>query len=203
MSDESSISTRSESETERLAIVSQPPASDASVGEATPSGQSAGEAWGDVVSRLGELGDAISAWAKAAADTPENRKHLDDVRAGLDDVAQRANEAFSNVASSDFGRQVADGATQVGRDIGSTAQEIGQAAAPAVARAFAGLADAFGRAAEKVGEAAAPRTAEPPERPAPEPPASATAAVPPAPVTPAPGAPAHEPPVSPPDDLRK
>jgi hypothetical protein len=189
MSDESSVPTQSEREAAQLAVGSEPPASDPSAGEATPLGQSAGEAWGDVVTRLGDLGDAISAWARAAADTPENRRHLAELRSGVDQVTQRANEAFSSVASGDFGRQVADGATQVGTAIGSTAQEIGQAAAPHVANAFAGLADAFGRAAEKVGEAAAPpRAAEPPARPAPQPPVDVAAA----PTTSAPD--------SPPDD---
>jgi hypothetical protein len=192
MSDESSVPTQSEHEAARIAAGPEASAPELSAGEGVPAGQSAGEAWSDVVARLGELGDAISAWAKAAADTPENRKHLDDVRTGLDEVAQRANEAFSNVASGDFGRQVSDSATQMGTAIGSTAQEIGQAAAPAVASAFAGLADAFGRAAEKVGEAAAPRTAEPHDRPAPEPPAAAT----PRPATPAS-------PAGPPDDERE
>ena len=141
--------------------------------DAQPTGPTAGEAWGDVVARLGELGDAISAWARAAADTPENRKHLEELRAGVEDIARQANEAISAAANSDFGRQVAEGATQVGTAIGSTAQDIGQAAAPHVASAFAGIADAFGRAAEKVGQAATPHPAEPPARPAPEPPAPA------------------------------
>jgi hypothetical protein len=138
--------------------------------ETSQLGPSAREAWGDVVISLGDLGGAISAWAKAATDTPENRQHLEEVRSVVNDMARQASEAFSAVAESDFGRQVAEGATQVGSAIGSTAQGIGQAAAPHVASAFAGLADAFGRAAEKVGEAATPRDAEPSSRPAPEPP---------------------------------
>ena len=115
---------------------------------AEPIGPTPGEAWESVLSALGELGDALSTWAKAAADTPENRQHL------------------------------AEGATQVGQAIGGTAQEFSQAAAPHVASAFAGLADAFGRAAQKVSEATTGQpAAEPPTRPAPEPPAGDSAAV--------------------------
>jgi hypothetical protein len=139
------------------------------------SGPTAAEAWNDVVTKLSELSDAISAWAKAAADTPENRKHVDDVRNGVDDMARRANEAFASVSGSDFGRQFAEGASQMGSAIGESAQEFGAAAAPHVATAFAGLADVFGRAAQKVGETVSPpSTPDPAARPAPEPPAAAT-----------------------------
>ena len=155
------------------------PAEASSTGEPTapeeaaaPAGPTPGEAWDEVVARLGELGDALSAWAKAAADTPENRQHLDEVRSGVNDMARQATEAFSAMADSDFGRQFAEGASQMGQSIGGTATELSQAAAPHVASAFAGLADAFGRAAQKVGEAASAHpAAEPPSRPAPEPPA--------------------------------
>ena len=147
---------------------------------AEPIGPTPGEAWESVLSALGELGDALSTWAKAAADTPENRQHLDEVRSGVNDMARQANEAFSAMAGSDFGRQVSESASQMGTAIGSSAQEFGQAAAPHVASAFAGLADAFGRAAQKVGEKASPPTAPDPDaRPAPEPPASAATPMPP------------------------
>jgi hypothetical protein len=124
-----------------------------------PDGPSAGEAWVDVVAKLRDLGDAIGAWTKAATDTPENRARVGEIRKGVDDIALQVNEAFTSVAASDFGRQVSQGATNVGQAIGDTAEEIGQAAAPHVASAFAGLADAFSRAAHKVGEAATPQPA--------------------------------------------
>ena len=138
-----------------------------------------------MVDRLRELGDAISIWTRAAADTPENRKHIEEVRSGVNEMSRQAGEAFSSVATSDFGRQVSEGATQVGQAIGETATEFGQAAAPHVASAFAGLADAFGRAAHKVEEsvttpAGPPAPPEEPGAPAPAP------AAPQPPVAPAP-----------------
>jgi hypothetical protein len=120
-----------------------------------PTGPSAGEAWSDVVTSLAHLGDSIAAWTRAAADNPENRRHLEEVRAGVGDIARKADAAFSSVASSDFGQQVKDGAADAGQAIGDTAQKVSDAAAPHVATAFAGLADAFGRAAARVNEAAA------------------------------------------------
>jgi len=157
-----------------------PPEAEPAAPNPAAAGPTPSAAWDDVVARLGDLGDALSAWAKAAADTPENREHLDEVRAGVNDMARQANEAFSAMAGSDFGRQVSESASQMGTAIGSSAQEFGQAAAPHVASAFAGLADAFGRAAQKVGEKASPPTAPDPDaRPAPEPPASAATPMPP------------------------
>jgi hypothetical protein len=155
-----------------------------------PSGPTPNEAWADVVTQLGELGDALSAWAKAASDTPENRQHIDEVRSGVNDMARQASEAFSAVAGSDFGRQFSEGATQVGQAIGGTAQEFSQAAAPHVASAFAGLADVFGRAAQKVSEATSQHAAEPPSRPAPEPPSAEQPVAPAWPETIAPAEPA-------------
>ena len=149
---------------EQTAAAPEPQAAQAADAPAAAPGPTPAEAWEDVRAALGVLGDALSAWAKAAADTPENRQHLDEVRSGVNDMARQANEAFSAVAGSDLGRQFSEGATQVGQAIGGSAQEFSQAAAPHVASAFAGLADAFGRVAEK--------PAEPPSRPAPEPPAA-------------------------------
>ena len=161
---------------EPQAAVSEP---QAAAEPGAPTGPTPGEAWDSVVSALGTLGDALSTWAKAAADTPENRKHVDEVRNGVNEMARQAGEAFSAMADSDFGRQFAEGATQMGQSIGEGAQEFSQAAAPHVATAFAGLADVFGRAAQKVSEATTARpAAEPPSRPAPEPPVAEEAAAP-------------------------
>ena len=163
---------------------------DTATWDAPPTGPSAAEAWEEVVVRLRELGDAISAWTKAAADTPENRKHLEEVRSGVNEVARQANDAFSSVASGDVGRQISEGATQMGHAIGEGAQELGAAAAPHVASMFAGLADMFGHAAQKVGESVPPPA-----------PSDAQASVGAEPAEPAPEAPvAPQPPVPPTDE---
>jgi hypothetical protein len=129
-----------------------------------------GEAWDDVLARVSELGDAISKWAKTAADDPENRRKLDDVRAGMDDMARQAQETFEDIDETEFGRQVRQGAETTGRVVGEAAQKVSDAAAPHVALIFAGLADAFGRAAASVDESArrGGETREEPETPAAE-----------------------------------
>ena len=138
--------------------------------ESSP-GPTASEAWNGVVAAIGDLGEAVAAWARAATDDPENRRHLDEVRTSVNDMARRADTAFSSVAGSDFGQQVRHGADDAGQAFADTAQKVSDAAAPHVATAFAGLADVFGRAAQKAGEAAASRPA---PQPAAEPEPSAT-----------------------------
>ena len=163
----------------------EPPA-EPSAAPSAASGPTAAEAWQLVVCKLSELSDAVAVWSKAAADTPENRKHVEDVRAGVNDMARQANEAFASVSGSEFGRQFAQGADQMGAAIGEGASEFGAAAAPHVASAFAGLADVFGRAAQKVGESVSPpKTPNPGARPAPEPPATPMPPAEPAPAAPA------------------
>ena len=117
--------------------------------------RSAGEAWADVVVRMNELGMAVTTWTKAAADNPDNRRHLDDVRNGVNDMAKQADAAFSRVTSAEFSQQVKSGAGEAGQAIGGAAQKVSDAAAPHVATAFSGIAGVFGRAAQKVEEAAA------------------------------------------------
>jgi len=163
----------------------EPPA-EPSAAPSAAAGPTTAEAWQLVVCKLSELSDAVAVWAKAAADTPENRKHVEDVRAGVNDMARQANEAFASVSGSEFGRQFAQGADQMGAAIGEGASEFGAAAAPHVASAFAGLADVFGRAAQKVGESVSPpKTPNPGARPAPEPPATPMPPAEPAPAAPA------------------
>jgi len=138
-----------------------------------PSGPSASEAWKDVVARMSELGAAVSHWAREAADDPENRQRVEQLRVGVNDMAKKADAAFSQAMGTDLGQQVQQGAEQAGKAIGDAAQQVSQAAAPHVASAFSGLADAFGRAAAKVNQAAT-RDGEP------EAPASSPSAEPPA-----------------------
>ena len=181
-----------------------PPVSDspgAEVAEGQPeateptaaAGPTPGEAWYDVVDRMGELGKAISAWANAAANDPSARKHVEELRDGVNQMARQADQTLTTVVNSERGQQFVAGATQAGQAIGGAASDLGQAAAPHVATALAGIADAFGRAAQKVGEAAAPKaSSEPPSRPAPEPPSAGAPAAPTPPASPSDDEPADD-----------
>jgi hypothetical protein len=122
-------------------------------GAAPAQGSPTADAWSDVVARMSDLGIALSAWARSAADDPQNKQRLEQVRAGVDEMARQADSAFGRVTSSDFGQQVSQGAQQAGDAIGGAAQQVSDAAAPHVATALSGLAGVFGRAAAKVDEA--------------------------------------------------
>ncbi len=162
-------------------------------------GPAAREAWDAVVASMADLGDAVARWARAAANDPAARQKLGQIRGGINDIAAKAETAFSQVTESDVGKQFAQGAEQAGQAIGDAAQQFSTAAAPHVKSAFAGLASAFSRAADKVDEAArsheanttVPAAAPPAPAPAPAPAAPAPAASPaaPAPAPPIPDSP--------------
>lgn len=177
----------------------QPPAAEkpehAAPTPPAPEGRTATEAWAAVVARMNDLGDAVSDWARAASDNPENRRRLDDVKRGVNDIAGKADETFKSVAGSEIGQHVKASAVEAGQAIGAAAATAGRAAAPVVATTFAGIAEFFGTAAERVEEAAARKTTETAGVPeptvpsadvasppvAPEPPAAPEAPAPPAP----------------------
>jgi hypothetical protein len=129
-------------------------------GSTDPLGPTPSEAWNDVVGRLSDLGDAVVRWVKAAADEPDTKAKLDQVRAGIDEIGKRADAALGRAVRSDIGHQVVEGAEQAGQAIRGVAQQVSHAAAPAVRSTLAGLSDAFGKAAAKVDEATQ-RRAEP------------------------------------------
>jgi len=152
MTDETSTPVADESAAPAPDAASAPEPAAAPAQAPAPGGPTA-DAWNDVVARMTELGTALSAWAKSAADDPQNKQRLDSVRAGVDEMARQADVAFSKVTSSDFGQQFSQGAQQAGDAIGDAAQQVSDAAAPHVATALSGLASVFGRAAAKVDEA--------------------------------------------------
>lgn len=146
--------------------------------EQQPAGAS--EAWSEVVDKMSQLGDAITAWAKAAAHDPENKRHVDELRAGLNGLTARAGEAFETVKESDLGQQVGEAADKAGAAIGEAAEKVTTAAAPHVASAFGALSEAFGKAAHKVGTSVSSQPAPPPA--AATPPASPDAPIPAPPI---------------------
>jgi hypothetical protein len=133
--------------------MSSNPTPDAPAQDPQPTAAPSSEAWNNVVASMSGLGVALSAWAKSAADDPQNKARLESVRAGVDEMARQADVAFGKVTSTEFGQQVSQGAQQAGDAIGDAAQQVSDAAAPHVATALSGMASLFGRAAAKVDEA--------------------------------------------------
>ena len=157
------------------------PTADVDPGAAPAPATATVDAWNDVVARMGELGLALSAWAKSAVDDPQNKQRLEQVKTGVNEMARQADVAFGKVTSSDFGQQVSQGAQQAGDAIGGAAQQVSDAASPHVATALSGLAGFFGQAAAKVDEAVnRDRSAEKPAADSATPAPAAPAEVPPA-----------------------
>lgn len=128
----------------------------------TPSGPTPGEAWGAVLTRMSDFGVAVTVWAGAAANEPDTKEKLDQVRAGIDEIVVKVDTVVSRVARS-----------QAGQTIGDAAHTMAVAAAPHVRDLFSELSDIFGNAASRVDKAAKDATAvsAPPAEAPPAPPA--------------------------------
>jgi len=123
-------------------------------------GPSTGEAWDAVLARMGDFGVAVTVWAGAAANEPETKERLDQVRAGIDEIGTKLDAAVGRAVRS-----------QAGQAIGDAARTVAEATAPTVRDVFSELSGMFGRAASRVDEtvkaaAAESASAEEPSSPA-------------------------------------
>jgi len=102
-------------------------------------GPSTGEAWDAVLARMSDFGVAVSVWAGAAANEPETKERLDEVRAGIDEIGTKLDAAVGRAVRS-----------QAGQAIGDAARTVAEATAPTVRDVFSELSNMFGRAASRV-----------------------------------------------------
>ena len=117
----------------------------------TPAAPTASQAWQNVLARMSDLGDAMGQWTKAAANEADTKERLEQVRAGINDIAHKADTALG-YSESKLGQQVNKGAEQAGQAFGDAAQRMRAATEPHVKDAFADLSEIFGKAAERMGE---------------------------------------------------
>src|SRR5450759_3838366 len=117
----------------------------------TPAALTATQAWQNVLARMSDLGDAIGQWTKVAANEADTKQKFEQVRAGINDIAQKAATALGH-AESESGQQVKKGIEQAGQAFGGAAQRVREATEPHVKDAFADLSDIFGKAAARMGE---------------------------------------------------
>jgi hypothetical protein len=71
------------------------------------------DTWDELGQQLRELGGAIVAAVKAAADDPENRRRAQEFRASLDSIVGDIDDAVSDAARSEHGQRVKDAADAV------------------------------------------------------------------------------------------
>jgi len=117
----------------------------------TPAAPTSTQAWQNVLARMSDLGDALEQWTKMAANGGDTEQKFEQVRAGINDIAHKADTALGR-AESKLGRQVKEGAEQAGQAFGDAAQRMREATEPHVKDAFADLSDIFGKAADRMGE---------------------------------------------------
>jgi len=129
----------------------------------TPAAPTSTQAWQNVLARMSDLGDAVGQWTKVAANEADTKQKFEQVRADINDIAQKAAIALGQ-AESESGQQVKKGIEQAGQAFGDAAQRMRDATEPHVKSAFADLSDAFGKAAAKMGE---PRPPQPKSAPTP------------------------------------
>lgn len=135
-----------------------PPSQEPSDGAAEPSSDTAqdhGEAWGDVLSQIDALGEAISRWTRAAVNDPENRARAHEVKDHVEQMANSVSDAVGDAAETDIGQQIKDAATKTGEAIKAAGTRVGDEVAPRMASAFRVAAEKLHMAAEHMEKPAA------------------------------------------------
>jgi len=117
----------------------------------TSTAPTASQAWQNVLDRMSDLGAAMEQWTKTAASEADTRQKFEQVRAGINDIAQKADTALGH-AEGKLGQQVVEGAEQAAQAFGDAAQRMREATEPHVKNAFSDLSDIFGKAAARMGE---------------------------------------------------
>ena len=117
----------------------------------TPAAPTASQAWQNVLARMSDLGAAMEQWTKMAASEADTKQKFEQIRAGINDMAQKTDIALGH-AESGLGQQLKADAEQAGQAFGDAAQRMRGATEPYVKDAFADLSDIFGKAAARMGE---------------------------------------------------
>lgn len=130
-----------------------PPSEEPYDGTAEPSADTAqdhGEAWGDVLSQIDALGEAISRWTRAAVNDPENRARAHEVKDHVEQMANSVSDAVGDAVETDIGQQIKDAATKTGEAIKAASTRVGDEVAPRMASAFRVAAEKLHQAAERM-----------------------------------------------------
>lgn len=107
----------------------------------------AGDAWRDVVAQLEAFTEAVGRWAKAAVKDPDNKRRVEELKAGMDKIASSIGEAADKATDSEVGQSFKEAAEKTGEAFKVAGQKFGSEVGPH-------LAGAFKTASEKLHEAA-------------------------------------------------
>ena len=107
----------------------------------------AGDAWSDVMAQFEALGAAVGRWAKAAVNDPDNKRRVDELKVGLENVASSIGDAADKAADTEVGQSFKEAAGKTGEAFKVAGHKFGTDVAPHIAGAFK-------TASEKLREAA-------------------------------------------------
>lgn len=129
--------------------------------------------WAEVKRSLDELGAAMTKWAAAVKDDPENRRQAREIKERFESMGKDMGRVIDSAADSDFARDMGSAAGKAGEALVDAARVVGREVRPFMATAFRTAAEGMRVVAEKVDDSAARRAAATPQTPAasaPEPP---------------------------------
>lgn len=126
--------------------------------------------WADVKRSLDELGAALTKWASAVKDDPENRRHAAQIKEQFESMGKDMGKIIDSATDSGFVKDMGSAAGKAGEAVTDAAHTLGREVRPFMAAAFRTAAEGMRVVAEKVDDSAARKTAAAPAPAAPEPP---------------------------------
>lgn len=132
-------------------------------------GASAGDAWNDVVAQLGALGEAVARWARAAVNDPDNKRHAEELKQGVEKMLSSVGDAADKATGSEVGQSFKEAAEKTGDAFKVAGQKFSSDVGPHLAGAFKSASEKLREAAGKMEQKAeAPQAGPQPEDKPPE-----------------------------------
>lgn len=120
--------------------------------ETPAAGESASDAWRDVVAQLDAFGAALGRWMKAAVNDPDNKTRAAEVKAQMENIASSLGEAVDKASDSEVGQSFKEAAEKTGDAFKKAGEKISEEVGPSLAGAFRSAAEKFREAAAKMEE---------------------------------------------------
>lgn len=136
-------------------------AAGATTGAAGATAQRPAESWAEVVRSLDDLATAVTGWAAAMRDDPENRRRVKQLQQQLEGVGKQIGEAADAAAKSDFVKQVGEAAVTTGEVVFDSAKRFSGQVAPYISSTLQTAAEGIRDAAKRVDERASAREGSP------------------------------------------
>ncbi|MCE5191554.1 MAG: hypothetical protein LLG08_07335 [Actinomycetia bacterium] len=124
-------------------------------------GGSVRDAWSDVVAQLGALGDAVARWARVAVNDPDNKRHAEELKQGIEKMLSSVGDATDKATGSEVGQSFKDAAEKTGDAFKVAGQKFNSEVGPHLAGAFRSASERLREAAGKMEQKADAPQADP------------------------------------------